>query len=206
MGALAVLVRSSDGQIHNLGLDLPPSEEALSLPALARPPQQYRILRPEFGLAAQIRTMPTAFSVMKSAGNEPDHVAQILKSDDTDERFVLGVVLEPLKDMRDERGGVKKDTQKDTYSAAEVRKAAEFWAENFQNIGRQHQDIVTGKVRLLYNWVTHEDTVIGKRALKAGTWLLGVRVKDDGIWKAVKERRITGFSIGGWAHRAPLQA
>lgn len=120
----------------------------------------------------------------------------ILKTQE--ERYILGVVLEPLKEM-----GMT-DTQDDTYSAAEVRSAAHKFMEDFATVGLQHQVNVTGKVKILESWVAREDAVIDGEAVKAGTWLMGLRVVDDGIWKRIKDGSITGLSIGGIAQRTPL--
>jgi hypothetical protein len=116
-----------------------------------------------------------------------------------EERYVLGVVLEPLKEMG------QTDTQYDTYSAAEVRQACHKFMEDYGIMGLQHQINVTGKIKLIENTITRSDEVIDGQPVMAGTWLMGVRVVDDGLWKRVKEGSLTGFSIGGIAQRTPLQ-
>jgi DNA adenine methylase len=115
-----------------------------------------------------------------------------------EERYVLGVVLEPLKEM----GG--KDSQHDTYSAEEVKQASYRFMEDFGTLGHQHKVAVNGRVKLLENWIVREDTTIEGLAVKAGTWLMGIRVVDDDLWKGVKTGAITGFSIGGYARRTPV--
>jgi DNA adenine methylase len=40
-------------------------------------------------------------------------------------------------------------------------------------------------------------------SVSKGTWLMAVRVLDDGLWEQVKTGGITGFSIGGSAVRTP---
>lgn len=116
----------------------------------------------------------------------------------SEERIVIGVVLEPTKEMD------KPDSQGDIYSAAEVQKAAYKFMEEFQVIGLQHQSNVSDKVKVLLNWVTLEDTTINGQEVKAGTWLMGVRVADDQLWEGVKKGDITGFSIGGFATSTPV--
>ncbi len=121
---------------------------------------------------------------------------RLLKADEaapTEERFVLGVVLEP-----DEI-----DTQNDTYSADEVRKAAHRFMENYGQLGTQHTDIVTGKLKILESYVAPVAFAVGEQQVKAGTWLLGIRAVDDGLWTAIKSGDYTGFSIGGTALRTP---
>jgi hypothetical protein len=113
-----------------------------------------------------------------------------------EERFVFGVVLEP--DVV--------DTQGDTYSAEEVRKAAHRFMELHGNLGQQHDAIVTGKLVILESYVAPVDFAVGTEAIKAGTWLLAIRVKDDGLWESIKAGGFTGFSIGGSAIRTPEPA
>ena len=36
-------------------------------------------------------------------------------------------------------------------------------------------------------------------------WLLGFQVEEQGVWKAIKEGRLSMFSIGGSAIREPIQ-
>lgn len=115
-----------------------------------------------------------------------------------EERFVLGIVLEPTKELN------KPDSQNDVYSADEVREAAYGFMEDYQAIGLQHRDDITDHVRILLNWIALEDTVIAGQDVAKGTWLLGLRILDDELWSSIKDGTCTGFSIGGVASRAPL--
>ncbi len=117
-----------------------------------------------------------------------------------EERYVLGVVLEPLKEM----GAT--DSQNDLYSASEVRQAAYKFMEDYGTLGLQHQVKVDGRVKILENWIARADMVVDDQLVKAGTWLMGVRVIDDTLWNRVKEGSLTGFSIGGVAQRTPVDA
>lgn len=122
--------------------------------------------------------------------------ARILK-DTGEERFVLGVVLEP--DVV--------DAQNDTYSADEVRKAAHRWMESNQaQLGKQHSEIVTGKLKVLESYVAPADFAVGEQTVKKGAWVMAIRVVDDDLWTAVKKGSFTGFSIGGTAIRTPVDA
>lgn len=119
-------------------------------------------------------------------------IAEIGKAED--ERFVMGVVLEPETT----------DSQGDIYSADVIRQTAHNFMAKFQNIGLQHKKIVNGKVLILESFLAPSEMKIGKAAVKKGTWILAVRVTDDQMWLAVKKGDLTGFSIGGSAVRAPL--
>jgi hypothetical protein len=115
--------------------------------------------------------------------------ADVIK--ESDERYVLGVVLEP-----DEV-----DSQGDTIAAAEIRQAAHKYMQDYGNVGLQHQTFVNGKVKILESYICPVDCVIGGQPVKAGTWLMAFRVLDDSIWTAVKEGLLTGLSIGGLGTR-----
>lgn len=111
-----------------------------------------------------------------------------------DLRLVTGIVLEP--DVVDSQG--------DTYSADEIRKTAHLWMLEFQNIGLQHAKMVNDAASPVESWIAPVDTEIGGQAVKAGTWLLTVKVFDDSLWSAVKAGKLTGFSIGGFANREEI--
>ncbi len=112
---------------------------------------------------------------------------------DGDERYVLGIVLEP--DVV--------DAQKDIYSAETVRASAHLYMEKFQNTGLMHEKNVNEKVKILESYIAPVAMNIGGQDVKKGTWLMAVRVLDDDLWQLVKENGLTGFSIGGKAERTP---
>ncbi|RJS14132.1 N-6 DNA methylase [Corallococcus sp. H22C18031201] len=110
-----------------------------------------------------------------------------------DERYVLGVVLEPET----------VDAQGDVYSAAEIRQAAHRFMEEFGGLGLMHQMRVNGHVKVLESYLTPVDFTLGEVQVRKGTWLFAVRVLSDELWQRVKDGQLTGFSIGGTARRLP---
>jgi DNA adenine methylase len=110
-----------------------------------------------------------------------------------EERYVLGVVLEPDT----------VDAQSDVYSSAEVRDAAHKFMEEYRNVGLMHRDSVNGKVKILESYLAPVPFELDGAQVKRGTWLLAVRVLDDGLWSQIKAGELTGFSIGGTAIRVP---
>ena len=119
---------------------------------------------------------------------------QLLKGiDPSDERFVLGIVLEPEV----------VDAQGDIYSADEIRQAAYRFMEEFGGLGLMHRLAVNDQVKVLESYVAPVDFEIAGVPVKKGTWLLGVRVLSDELWEQVKDGKLTGFSIGGSARRVP---
>lgn len=115
-----------------------------------------------------------------------------------EERFVLGIVLEP--DVV--------DAQNDVESPDEIRKAAHRFMEQYGNLGTQHTEIVTGKLRILESYVAPSDFQLDAddeaSKVRKGSWVMGIRVVDDDLWTKVKKGEFTGFSIGGSAYRTEL--
>lgn len=135
----------------------------------------------------------------KKASPETGTLRLLSKSvDESEERYVLGIVLEPLT-------AESPDAQGDIYDAATIRKAAHMYMERFQNVGLQHKQMVNDKVILVESYLAPANIVVGSTTIKAGTWLMAVRVDDDELWGQVKSGAITGFSIGGWAARTPVE-
>jgi len=117
----------------------------------------------------------------------------IVRKADDEERFVLGVVLEP--DVV--------DAQNDTYSAEEVRMACHKYMHHFKGNTLMHREDIKGRVVLLENYIAPEDFTMEGEDVKKGTWLQGYRVVDDDLWTDVKAGDLTGLSIGGSAVRTP---
>lgn len=110
-----------------------------------------------------------------------------------DERYVLGIVLEPET----------VDAQQDIYSAAEVREAAHKFMAEYRNRGLMHQRIVNDKVDIVESYLAPVDFEVGGQKVKKGTWLLAEHILDDELWQQVKSGALGGFSIGGSAVRNP---
>jgi DNA adenine methylase len=109
-----------------------------------------------------------------------------------EERYVLGIVLEPETI----------DAQKDIYSAAEVREAAHRFMEEYRNLGLMHREILGDQVKILESYLAPAEFELDGTRVRKGTWMLAVRVLDDALWKQVKAGELTGFSIGGSAVRS----
>lgn len=109
------------------------------------------------------------------------------------QQYLLGIVLEP--EVTDGQG--------DIYSADEVRKAAWDWMTANQNIGLMHKKLVNGKVQLVESYIAPTDMNVGGSVIKAGTWLMGMYVRDAELWADIEAGRLTGLSIGGFASKNP---
>jgi DNA adenine methylase len=113
--------------------------------------------------------------------------------DPNDERYVLGIVLEPEV----------VDAQGDIYSAEEIRQAAHRFMEEFGGLGLMHRMRVNDQVKVLETYLAPSDFTLGETTIRKGTWLLAVHVLSDELWGRVKDGDLTGFSIGGSARRVP---
>jgi len=129
----------------------------------------------------------------KQAGVFTKAIPLIKGVDPGDERYVLGIVLEPEV----------VDAQGDIYSPDEVRQAAHRFMEEFGGLGLMHRMRVNGQVKVLESYLAPVDFAVGETRVRKGTWLLAVRILSDELWNEVKEGKLTGFSIGGSARRVP---
>lgn len=119
----------------------------------------------------------------------------IIKFSDDDERFVLGVVLEP--DVF--------DSQADTVSKGEIRQAAHKFLEEFGTRGLMHRANLGERVQIVESYIAPQDLTVEGVKIRKGTWLMGWHIADDQVWRAVKSGELTGFSIGGSARRVPVE-
>ncbi|MEI4646318.1 XkdF-like putative serine protease domain-containing protein [Bacillus cereus] len=135
------------------------------------------------------------FAIMKSATAKQPNISKqvpILKTEE-EKQLVTGVVYEP--DVEDSHG--------DTMTAEEIEKAAYTFMENYQHVDKQHDEIA-GKGTVVENWIAKSDMTVGEQEVKAGTWLMTVRVDDTDTWEEIKKGEVTGFSMGGFGERVEI--
>ena len=109
--------------------------------------------------------------------------ANFVKADD-EQQIVTGIVLEPET----------VDAQGDIISAEEIEKAAHKFLAKSRVVGEKHKSQAQAEV--VESYIAPQDITIGDQAVKAGTWILSVKVHDGNLWEEVKRGEITGFSIG----------
>lgn len=204
---IAVLVERAESVSKSWIIEIPHLGEVLE--ALAKNEKYSVFMVPEIAGCTFVTNMPLvpgASTVIVDAGQIGTRAVEKApaKSDDEgrivskvfktlEERYVLGVVLAPETT----------DSQGDIYSHDEVRKAAHAYMENEGALGKQHKEIVTGKLKILESYVAPVDFEIDSESVAKGTWLMGIRVVDDDLWDGIKKGSYTGFSIGGAAFRRP---
>ena len=177
-------VRGADGK-----LDLPHLRNALSRIPQSRVPG----LTEDDLLGLEERARELLAEATKKNDVFAKSIPLIKGTDPADERYVLGIVLEPEV----------VDAQGDIYSADEVRQAAHRFMEEFGGLGLMHRMRVNGQVKVLESYLAPADFAVGETAVRKGTWLLAVRILSDELWAEVKDGGLTGFSIGGSARRVP---
>lgn len=132
-------------------------------------------------------------SMKKKAKDVAKMFVEIAKAND-EEQTVCGVVLAPETT----------DAQGDIYSAEVIRKAAFNFLASYNDstkLGHQHKDFKNwdGRFALVESYLAPMDFALASTLVKAGSWIMTVKVLDPKIWTMVKSGAITGFSIGGKA-------
>lgn len=105
-----------------------------------------------------------------------------------DERICCGIVYEPNVE----------DSQGDMASAEEIKKAAYQFMEDVQLFKVNHKGKKI-KVKVLESYIAPADFVVSNQQIKKGSWILVTRVLDKKVWKDIKEGRLTGYSMAGYA-------
>lgn len=116
-----------------------------------------------------------------------------------EEQTVTGIVLTP--EVVDGHG--------DIMSAKVIKDSAFNFLASFNKVtklGVQHSVFKKGQLELVESFIAPMNMVIGSKTVKAGAWVMTVRVLDKKLWAKVKSGQITGFSIGGIAQAVPLAA
>jgi hypothetical protein len=111
-----------------------------------------------------------------------------------DQQVVYGVVSEP--DTIDLQG--------DRLSKAEIRKACHKFMMESRKIGKEHQG--PAKADIIESYIAPADFRCHGQVVKAGSWVMAVKIHDKDLWSAVKKGDITGFSIAGQGERVPFEA
>ena len=96
------------------------------------------------------------------------------------------------------------DAQGDIISEGEIQNAAHAFMLGYRaqqsEMGLMHKK-TTSKIVVLESYCAPVDMTINNNAITKGSWVLKVRVNDNGIWAQVKSGELQGFSIGGRGKR-----
>lgn len=121
----------------------------------------------------------------------------IFKVENEEMRLVTGVVLMP--DIEDSQG--------DVVSEDEIVSAAHAFMSDYRkqmaDVGIMHKS-TNQKIEIVESSIAPQDLTINNAMVKKGSWLISVKVRDDAVWKKVKDGTFSGFSIGGKGQREPI--
>jgi hypothetical protein len=112
---------------------------------------------------------------------------------DGEQRLVGGVVYEP--DTVDAQG--------DSASEQEIQKAAHNFMIDSKTVGIMHKEDAGPRAKIVESYTAPARMQVGNQFVKRGTWIMVVKILDDGLWNMVKNDQITGFSMGGRAVENP---
>ncbi len=109
----------------------------------------------------------------------------IAKAVDVEKRHFTAVVLRPNE----------VDLHGDIYDEEVVEKACHDYNELCRQGNIQHL-IQTELATPIESYVAKSDFALGTGEVKAGDWVLTMKIKDDELWEMCKSGDFTGFSVG----------
>lgn len=78
-----------------------------------------------------------------------------------------------------------------TYDSFEIEKAATLFLKNGMKFNRSHSEIQAS----LDIYESYIATEVNDLNVPAGSWIISAKVKDDSLWKEIKENLFNGFSV-----------
>ncbi|MDR3345186.1 MAG: XkdF-like putative serine protease domain-containing protein [Oscillospiraceae bacterium] len=156
--------------------------------------------------AREIRNLKPSFvSLVKKPANRRSFVAS--KADDggaqvttegiivcaeEDSHLITGIVYEPLVE----------DAHGDYMTAAEIAKAAHWFAKNGNRVDLQHSCVGLSSAAVVENCIAKsnmelDDPFFGRISIRKGTWMVTVEIEDEELWGKITSREIGGFSLYG---------
>ena len=120
-----------------------------------------------------------------------DHTFELLSADDDENRLVTGIVYKPNE----------LDTQREWAPPDELEKAARWWMEHSQATGIRHMR--RAEARVTQSYIAPQDITIGNRLVKAGSWIVELRILAKKLWQEIKDGVYNAFSMGGYVTRTP---
>jgi hypothetical protein len=102
------------------------------------------------------------------------------------------------------------DIEGDVTAAEEIRRANERFMREFQTVGFMHKKDVSEKVKIIQNVIAPVDFEFplpdgGVKKIAEGTWYQELFTDDPELVKRVREKKLNGLSIGGFARRVPVE-
>lgn len=146
--------------------------------------------------AIQKNALAPTIGVAEEQGDDFRLFVPITKANE-DKQEITGLVLQPET----------VDAHYDIMSAEVIEKAAGDFLASYNKsttLGLMHKDFKP-RFELRQSYISPIDMSIGSSIVKAGTWIMVIKVNDATVWKKIKEGGITGLSIGGKAMTQKLK-
>ena len=109
----------------------------------------------------------------------------VAKSVNTEKRHFTSVVLRP--DVPDLHG--------DIYNADVVEDACYDYNEHCRKANLQHL-VQTELASPIESYIAKSDFILGEGEVKAGDWVMTMKIHDPELWEKCKDGTFTGFSVG----------
>jgi hypothetical protein len=147
-----------------------------------------------------------AVSIVNSPAIEENFIALAkheleLKEVDTEKKILMGAALVPNKQiLRADKDGKGYYIY---FSEDTIKKASELFLmrSNQNNATLEHKEKLNG-MSVVESWVIDNPEMDKSKeygfSLPKGTWMISMKVNNEGIWKDVKAGKVKGFSIEGY--------
>ena len=121
---------------------------------------------------------------------------------DDEKRIVIGPAMIPdLKIFRKDKNG---DPYYVTFTAETIKMIAEKYMRNkyIDNNDTEHNGKAAQDVYVIESWIKEDEqdksNKYGYEDLPIGTWFVSMKVKNDLVWEAIKNKELNGFSVSGY--------
>ncbi len=135
---------------------------------------------------------PEVLNLRSSTDLFKESAVQILKADE-EQRVIYCVALEP--DSFDLQGS--------RFSADAIREAAEEYLKGPRLIYDRHHR--PANAQLIDSFFIERDGLLYGQPVRAGSWVVGIHILDDLLWKKVRSGKYRGISVGGRGVRIPVR-
>jgi hypothetical protein len=121
---------------------------------------------------------------------------------DDEKRIVVGPAMVPdMKIFRRDKNGNPYHVY---FTAETIRMIAEKYMRNkyIDNNDTEHDGVVAEDVYVYESWIKEDESdksvKYGFGELPVGTWFVSMKVKNDEVWKRIKNKELNGFSVSGF--------
>jgi len=121
---------------------------------------------------------------------------------DEEKKIVVGPAMIP--DLKIFRKNPQGNPYYVYFSAETIKMIAEKYMRNkyIDNNDEMHNGKAVSDVYVVESWIKESDSdksnIYGFEDLPIGTWFVSMKVKNEDVWKRVKEGKLNGFSVSGY--------